>query len=147
MQLHEIRVKSKRKGRKRIGRGNASGRGTYAGKGMKGQKSRAGYSRQPGFEGGQTTLIKQTPKLRGYKKSRKRRVQVVNIKDLDKNFKDKDIIDKKTLLEKGLLKSRRGGVKLLGTGETKKAFTVKLDSASKSAMQKIKKAGGKVVSS
>lgn len=148
MQIHELKAKTKRKRKIRVGRGNSSGHGTYSGRGIKGQKSRSGYSRKPGFEGGETSLIAQTPKLRGKGKNiRKELKRIINIRELDKSFKDKEIVNLKSLLKKGLIKSRREVVKILGEGEIKKSLKIDSISISKEAAKKIEKAGGKVIKS
>lgn len=137
MQLHNLSLKLKKKSRKRIGRGGK--KGTYSGRGIKGQKARSGKGPRAGFAGGDTTLLKRLPKKRGVvgkvkirrgsKLSRfKNKPVVLNLKDIDKKFKDKEVISPKTLLEKGLIdkiNKRIPKVKILGEGESKKNFVFK----------------------
>jgi len=122
MQIHQIKPKHKLKKKKRVGRGGK--RGTYSGKGIKGQKSRAGRKMVPVIR----ELIKKYPKLRGYRaQNRAKDVAVVNLKDLDKNFKDSEIVNPKALLEKKLIrriKGRTPKVKILGKGELSKKLII-----------------------
>lgn len=134
--------KGARHRKNRIGRGNGSN-GTYSGRGMNGQNSRSGGKRRPGFEGGQTTFIQRMPKLKGFKNPNGKVYQVVNVSDLEV-FKDGDTVDKKALLEKNLVGKKTGLVKILGNGELKKKLKVNVDAVSKSAEEKITKAGGSV---
>lgn len=139
-----IKLKSNqgaRTAKKRLGRGNGSGLGTYSGKGMKGQNARSGGNRRPGFEGGQTPFIQRMPKLKGFKNPNKEEMQVVNVKDLEM-FNAGDTVDRDALILKGLVAKKNLPVKILGDGELTKKLTVKVDSVSKSAEEKIKKAGG-----
>lgn len=143
MQIHELKIKSK-KARKRVGRGGK--RGTYSGRGMKGQKARSGGNVDPLFEGGRTTIIDKFKKVRGFKSINPKK-NVVNLDTLEKKFKDGDIVDKKTLLEAGVVqKSKAGnGIKILGSGSIKKKITIDKEiSVSESAKKAIEKAGGKV---
>ena len=135
MPLIELSSKVKRQTKKRVGRGNASGHGTYSGKGQKGQTSRSGGRRRPGFEGGQTPFAKKMPKLRGFKNPNTIDYRPINVGELETTFegqKDIELTDKKRPF------------KLLGTGGVTKALNIKVDKASKSAIEKIEKAGGKV---
>ena len=122
MQIHQIKPKHKLKKKKRVGRGGK--RGTYSGKGIKGQKSRAGRKMVPVIR----ELIKKYPKLRAYRaQNRAKDVAVVNLKDLDKNFKDSEIVNPKALLEKKLIrriKGRTPKVKILGKGELSKKLII-----------------------
>ena len=142
MQLHQITSTTKQKNRKRIGRGGK--RGTYSGRGLKGQKSRAGAGIRPAYR----DILKQLPKKRGYKfKSIQIKPAVVNLIDIDENFKDNEIISPQTLLDRGLISKYKGRlpeVKILGDGETKKKFTVKNCLASENVKKKIEKAGGTI---
>lgn len=144
MKLHELKPKkgSKHK-RKKVGRGLGSGHGTYSTRGIKGQKARSGSKRKPSFEGGRTSLLRQVPKKRGFK-SIYEKPEIVNIFNLEKRFKNGDNIDKKELLKAGLISSEEKKVKILGDGEIKKKLKVTADLFSKSAEEKIKKAGGEV---
>lgn len=129
--------------KKRVGRGHGSGHGKTSGKGHKGQKSRTGLDIRPHFEGGQTPIVRRVPKI-GFKNIFKESYDVVNIKDLVRKFKGGDIVDLEVLKEKGIIKGKNIKVKLLGEGEIDFPLTVKVHAASKSAIEKIEKAGGKV---
>ena len=129
-----------RKNAKRVGRGESSGLGKTSGRGHKGQKARSGGSVRPGFEGGQMPLYRRLPK-RGFKNYFKTEYEVVNVKDLDV-FDAGTVVDAALLAEKGLIRSAASLVKLLADGEVTKALTIKLDRASKQAIDKISKAGG-----
>lgn len=146
MQLHDLKLK-KRKQKKRIGRGGK--RGTYSGRGVKGQKARSGGNIRPGFEGGQTPLWRRIQKTGGFRGLRLASL-VVNVEVLNENFKNGDVVDIKTLQEKKLIgKIKRGKkgvqkVKILGDGKLDKKLTIKECEVSKSAREKILKAGGKI---
>ena len=143
MQLHELRSPSGSKQKtKRKGRGRSSGLGKTSGRGQKGQKARAGYKLRPGFEGGQMPLVRRIPK-RGFTNIFKKQYVVINIDDLSSRFEDGEEVTPEKLKEKGLLKSYKDGIKILGRGEIDKRLTVKAHSYSKNALEKIKAAGGK----
>ncbi len=142
MKLNEIaKIKGWRKNAKRVGRGPGSGHGKTSCKGQKGQTSRAGRATKPGFEGGQTPLIKRIPK-RGFTSYPKTVYQVVNLDRLN-TLQDNTEIDLKAMIEKGWIK--HGPVKILGKGELTKNVSVQANAFSKSAVDKIEKAGGKAV--
>ena len=126
--------------RKRVGRGPGSGTGSQSGKGHKGQKSRSGYKSKAWNEGGQMPLARRLPK-RGFTNIFKKEIQIVNVGSLSKI--DQDVIDKDILLKNKILNSRRLPFKILGNGDIDKAVTVKANAFSKSAIEKIEKAGGK----
>lgn len=142
MKLSELKPKkgSKRKAKK-VGRGLGSGRGAFSTRGVKGQRARSGSTKKPGFEGGRTPLISQIPKKRGFKSIFKK-PEIVNLTDLAKIFKDGDNVGKKELFEAGLLDNTKLKIKILGNGEIDKKLVVEADYFSKSAEDKIKKAGG-----
>lgn len=125
----------------RRGRGHGSGNGKTAGKGHKGQKARSGAPR-PGFEGGQMPLFRRIPK-RGFTCRNSREIVAINVSDLDR-FDDGAEVTVASMIENGLIKNPRDGVKLLGNGEISKKLTVKVDAASKAAIAKVEAAGGKV---
>lgn len=125
-----------------VGRGVGSGRGKTSGRGNKGQGSRAGRHFRPGFEGGQMMLFRRLPK-RGFTSRSKDIYQIVNVSDLDR-FSKGDVISPDNLFEEGLIRNKDGFVKLLGDGEVKKTFTVKVHKASGSAVKKIQDASGTV---
>lgn len=133
--------KGSKKNKKRVGRGNASGHGVTAGRGDNGQKSRSGYSRRFGFEGGQTPLIKRIPK-RGFNNPFRKEYEIINVYQLN-NFKKKNI-KLKDLRESGLISRNAELIKILGDGEIDKAINIEAHKFSKSAKEKIEKAGGKV---
>lgn len=143
MQLHQIKPIHKSKGGKIIGRGGK--KGTYSGRGIKGQKSRAGRKLKPVIR----ELIKKYPKLRGYKfKAAKEYKTILNLRILEKKFKEGEKINPKVLLEAKLIckiKNRIPEVKILGVGEIKKKFTFENLRFSNVAKEKIEKAGGKIL--
>lgn len=141
MKIHELTVERKTN-KKRLGRGIGSGRGKTAGRGTKGQNSRSGGGVPIGFEGGQTKLAQRLPKVRGFKAQNPTIYQVVNIKDLARAKSAK--IDLPALHTAGLVRKANRPVKLLSLGDTDKKLTVAVQAASKSAVAKIEKAGGKV---
>jgi len=129
--------KGSMKKRKRVGRGNSSGHGTYSGKGLKGQKSRAGVSGLKRL--GMKQVLLKTPKKRGFTSS-KPKDQVVNLIDINKNFKDNDVITPKILLGKGLIDNIKLDVKILGKGDLKlkdlKFLGVKMSDSVKKKLEK-----------
>lgn len=128
---------------KRVGRGHGSGHGKTSCRGHKGQKAREGLDIRPFFEGGQTPIIRRVPK-RGFRNPFKVEYVVVNVKDLAKRFQNGETVDPETLNAKGLVKGKNKLIKLLGDGEINISLTVKVHAASRSAIEKIEKAGGKV---
>jgi len=140
MQLHELRPNNQNKKKKpRVGRGGK--RGTYSGKGVKGQKSRAGRRIRPA----ERDFIQRLPKLRGHKNMPKRPpARAINLKDLEK-FSG-EIVNPKSLYKFKFIKKPKGRVKILSKGEVKRALIIQGLEISKSAREKIEKAGGKVVS-
>jgi len=131
-----------RKNRKRVGRGIGSGSGKTAGKGSKGHKSRTGEGSRPGFEGGQMPIQRRLPK-RGFTNVFRKKIAVINISDLSK-FESGSVVDEISLVNVGLVKGKRDGIKLLGKGEIAYPLTIKLSSISKGAGEKIKAAGGTI---
>ena len=145
MNLHNLKPNPGAKHRKkRLGCGESSGKGKTCGKGHKGQKSRSGASIRPGFEGGQMPLIRQLPK-RGFNNAQfKTEYAIVNVGVLEERFEEGDVINETALRDRGLVKGRWAGVKILGVGELKKKFSVEADKVSDSAREKIEKAGGSI---
>lgn len=143
MQQHDLSSGKGRKKSKRVGRGNASGHGTFSGKGCKGQNARSGGGVRPGFEGGQTPLSSRIPKLKGFKNRFKKKYQLVNIVDLQ-SFKKDEKIDIALLFKEGIVQRKDVPIKLLANGEVKVSLNCVVAKASKSVIQKIEKAGGKV---
>ena len=125
----------------RVGRGIGSKLGKTAGKGNKGQKSRKGYSRRPGFEGGQMPLHRRIPK-RGFHNPSGREFAVVNVGRLNA-FRAGEDVTPASLRSRGLVRSEGEAVKILGDGELKVGLTVRAHAFSKSAQEKISRAGGK----
>ncbi len=123
----------------RRGRGHGSGNGKTAGKGHKGQKARSGAPR-PGFEGGQMPLYRRIPK-RGFKNRNSKEIVAINLSVLE-NFDNDAVVDVNALIEAGIVKNPRDGVKILGNGELTKKLTVKADAFSASAKEKIEALGG-----
>ena len=124
----------------RRGRGHGSGNGKTAGKGHKGQKARSGAPR-PGFEGGQMPLYRRLPK-RGFKCRNSKEIVAINIAALER-FENGSTVSVETLVEAGIVKNTRDGVKILGNGEFTKKLTVQADAFSASAKEKIEALGGK----
>ena len=141
MKLNELRSpKGARKKKKIVGRGPGSGHGKTACKGHKGQLARSGGSTTPGFEGGQMPLQRIIPK-RGFKSLNKITYQVVNLGIIDKYFNAGELVTPESLKEKGIIK-HASDVKILCDGELQKALVIKANKFSKSAVEKIKQAGG-----
>ena len=142
MRLHELKaVEGATKARKRRGRGQGTGLGTTGGRGMNGQNSRSGGGVRLGFEGGQMPLYRRIPK-RGFNNRFAKEYAEVNVADLNR-FEDGTVVDFDLMLQSGLVKQVKDGVKVLGNGELEKKLTVKAEKFSKSAAEKIEKAGGK----
>ncbi|MEI8106002.1 MAG: 50S ribosomal protein L15 [Actinomycetes bacterium] len=152
LNLSNLQPAQPRKDRKRIGRGMGSGTGRYSGRGIKGQKSRSGsHMMRTGFEGGQMPLAMRLPKLRGNTSRDAMPVgpfrtytQPVNIRDLDL-FEVGDTVTPETLKAKGLIRSIRKDVKLLGIGELTKKLTITVHGASATAREKVEAAGGTLI--
>ena len=143
MKLHELTPApgSKTK-RVRVGRGLGSGLGKTSGKGHKGQNARAGGGVRPGFEGGQMPLYRRLPKRGFYNKFGKDYAEV-NVEQLNR-FDNDAVVDPVALIEMGILKNVRDGVRILGNGQLEKSLTVKANGFTKTAEEKILAAGGKV---
>ena len=124
----------------RRGRGHGSGNGKTAGKGHKGQKARSGAPR-PGFEGGQMPLYRRIPK-RGFTNRNTKEIIGINLDALEV-FENDTVVTVETLVEAGIVKNPRDGVKILGNGELTKKLTVKANAFSASAAAKIEALGGK----
>ena len=143
MKLHELApAPGSRKVRTRVGRGIGSGLGKTAGRGHKGQNSRSGGGTRPGFEGGQMPLYRRLPKRGFYNKFGKEYAEV-NVSELNR-FEEGTVVDPVALIEAGVLKNVRDGVRILGNGEITKSLTVIANGFTKSAEEKIIAAGGKV---
>jgi large subunit ribosomal protein L15 len=144
MKLTDLRpAKGAKSARKRVGRGEGSGLGKTSGKGNKGLKARSGGGTKPGYEGGQMPLQRRLPK-RGFVNVFRKETAVVNVEELNR-FEAGSLVDAGALRREGLVKGDcPGGVKLLGNGEVTRKLTVKVDRASKTAVEKIVAAGGTV---
>ena len=125
----------------RRGRGHGSGNGKTAGKGHKGQKARSGAKR-PGFEGGQMPLYRRIPK-RGFTCPSHKEIVGINVSVLER-FDDGAVVDVDTLIESGVVRNPKDGVKILGNGEITKKLTVKANAFSAAAKEKIEAIGGTV---
>ena len=142
MKLHELSpAAGSTKEVKRIGRGHGSGNGKTAGKGHKGQNARSGGGVRIGFEGGQMPLTRRIPK-RGFNNIFATEYAIVNVSDLNK-FAEDTVVDEELLKAAGLIKKSYAGVKVLGDGELTTKLTVEAAKFTKSAVEKIEKAGGK----
>jgi len=140
MKLNSLKpVKGSIKNRKRIGRGHGSGSGKSAGRGDKGAGQRSGFKKRSWFEGGQMSIARRLP-MRGFTNIFKKDFQIVNIDKIA--FLDLKQIDAQILKEKGLIRSALKPVKILGNGELNKKIHITATVFSKSAKQKIEKAGG-----
>ena len=143
MGLHKVMspVPGSVKKPKRKGKGLGSGSGKTAGRGHKGQKSRSGGTKPPGFEGGQTKLVRRIPK-RGFHNIFGVEYGIVNLKDMN-IFEDGSSVGPEELKQAGLVRKNREYIKILGEGEIKKALTVTAHAFSASAKEKIEAAGGR----
>ncbi len=140
MNLSNLRPpKGQQHKKRRIGQGMGSGRGKYAGRGAKGAKSISGYSKMRGFEGGQMPLHRRLPK-RGFTNIFHKDYTIVNVSTLDQL--EGEAFTPETLLAAGVIKKLNAGLKILGDGELTRKISVKAHVFSKSALDKIQKAGG-----
>ena len=145
MKLHDVNKgvhKNKRK--RRVGRGIGSGWGKTAGRGHKGQGQLAGWTSHPAFEGGQMPLVRRVPK-RGFNNQWARSVAAVNVGSIDARFEAGAAVTPESLKACGLVKGRYDLLKVLGNGELTKKLVISAHAFSKSAMEKIEKAGGQRV--
>lgn len=140
MKLHELKpAEGSRQVRNRVGRGTSSGNGKTAGRGQKGQKARGKV--RLGFEGGQMPLFRRMPK-RGFKNINRKEYAIVNLETLNK-FEDGAEVTPALLVESGIIKDEKDGIKVLGNGTLKKQLTVKASKFSASAKEAIESKGGK----
>ncbi|GGA04670.1 50S ribosomal protein L15 [Paenibacillus marchantiophytorum] len=141
MKLHELSSAiGSRKARKRVGRGTSSGMGKTSTRGHKGQNARSGGGVRPGFEGGQNPLYRRLPK-RGFTNRFRTEYAIVNLEDLN-NFAAGTEVTPEVLLETGIVKAPKDGIKILGNGEITVKLTVKANKFSQSAIEKIQAVGG-----
>lgn len=139
MKFHELKTTTKSgKGKSRVGRGISAGQGKTAGRGTKGYGSRTGSTRKPGFEGGQTELMRRLPKLRGFK-SKHIKPELITLRDLSKI---KGTVDNFSAYDAGLISSPHVMVKLISNGKVTAKHVVKLQLATKSAAEAVTAAGG-----
>jgi large subunit ribosomal protein L15 len=139
--LHPAKGSTHKK--KRLGRGPGTGLGKTAGRGEKGQKSRSGYSSKVGFEGGQMPLHRRLPK-RGFTNIFKKQWIEVSLEALEKHFAKDDEITPEVMHHRGIIKKAQHDIVVLGNGEVSKALKVSAHRFTKSAREKIEKAGGSV---
>lgn len=143
MKLHELHpAEGSRHVRNRVGRGSSSGNGKTSGRGQKGQKSRSGGGVRLGFEGGQTPLFRRLPK-RGFTNINRKDYAIINL-DVLNRFEEGTEVTPTTLIEAGIVKDEKSGIKVLGNGELTKKLTVKAAKFSASAQSAIEAAGGSV---
>lgn len=143
MKLHELQpAEGSRKVRNRVGRGTSSGNGKTSGRGQKGQKSRSGGGVRLGFEGGQTPLFQTLPK-RGFTNINRKEYAVVNLETLNR-FEDGTEVSPALLVETGVIKDEKSGIKVLGNGTIERKLTVKANKFSQAAKEAIEAAGGSV---
>ncbi|CAG7647370.1 50S ribosomal protein L15 [Paenibacillus solanacearum] len=142
MKLHELTsAPGSRTSRKRVGRGIGSGMGKTATRGHKGQNARSGGGVRPGFEGGQNPLYRRLPK-RGFNNRFRTEYATINVEELNK-FAAGTEVTPEVLLEAGIVKNPKDGIKILGNGEITVGLNVKANKFSQSAVEKIQAAGGK----
>ena len=143
MKLHELQpVEGSRKERNRVGRGIGSGNGKTSGRGQKGQKARSGGGVRPGFEGGQNPLFRRIPK-RGFNNVNRKEYAVVNLGTLNR-FEDGQEVTAAVLVEAGIVKNEKDGIKVLANGKLERKLTVKANKFSQAAKEAIEAAGGTV---
>ncbi|KAF1301687.1 MULTISPECIES: 50S ribosomal protein L15 [Enterococcus] len=143
MKLHELKpAEGSRQVRNRVGRGTSSGNGKTSGRGQKGQKARSGGGVRLGFEGGQTPLFRRLPK-RGFTNVNRKDYAVVNLDALNR-FEDGAEVTPVALVEAGIVKNEKAGIKVLANGELTKKLTVKAAKFSKAAEEAIVAAGGSI---
>ncbi|OXS73866.1 50S ribosomal protein L15 [Domibacillus enclensis] len=143
MKLHELKpAAGSRKERNRVGRGTGSGNGKTSGKGHKGQNARSGGGVRLGFEGGQTPLFRRLPK-RGFTNVNRKEYAVVNIDTLNR-FEEGTEVTPELLIESGIVKSEKAGIKILANGNVEKKLTVKAHKFSAAAKEAIEAAGGTI---
>jgi len=141
MKLHELKpAEGSRKERKRLGRGIGSGQGKTAGKGHKGQNARSGGGVRLGFEAGQTPLFRRLPK-RGFTNISRKEFAIVNL-DVLNQFEEGTEVTPELLIETGVVKNEKAGIKILAKGNVEKKLTVKAHKFSSTAKEAIEAVGG-----
>ena len=148
--MAEIRLKAPKGAakKKRIrGRGQGSGRGVRCGRGDKGQNARSGGGVRPGFEGGQMPLYRRIAR-RGFSNSPfKKEYAIVNVGQLENKYVNGDVVNNESLIEKGLIRKKRLGVKILGEGDISKKLKIDVAKMSQTAITKITNCGGEIIGS
>lgn len=145
MDLGSLKSDDSKKSTKRVGRGHGSGYGKTSGRGQKGQKARS--SVRVGFQGGQNPLYRRLPHLRGISNKAhnigifRTEKTIVNVKELQR-FEEHTEVTPELLLQRGIIKKLKDGLKILGDGDLERALTVRAHDFSASARQKIEDAGG-----
>ncbi|NCU18109.1 50S ribosomal protein L15 [Pallidibacillus pasinlerensis] len=141
MKLHELKLnEGARKSRKRVGRGTGSGHGKTSTRGHKGQNARSGGGVRPGFEGGQMPLFQRLPK-RGFTNINRKEFAIVNLDTLNR-FEDGTEVTPELLIETGIVRKEKSGIKILANGKLEKKLTVKAHKFSAAAKEAIEAAGG-----
>ncbi|MCU9594050.1 50S ribosomal protein L15 [Caldibacillus thermolactis] len=141
MKLHELKLNDgARKNRKRVGRGTSSGHGKTSTRGQKGQNARSGGGVRPGFEGGQMPLFQRLPK-RGFTNINRKEYAIVNLSTLNR-FEDGTEVTPELLIETGVVRNEKSGIKILANGKLEKKLTVKAHKFSAAAKEAIEAAGG-----
>lgn len=143
MRLENLPKSKETKVNKRVGRGPGSGMGKTSTRGENGQKSRSGASISAWFQGGQTPLYRRIPKRGFNNKMFRHEYSTINLSDLNKFFKDGDVVTPEILKERGIIKKELEGIKVLATGKLEKKLTIKAHRFSSKAVTKIEDAGGK----
>lgn len=142
--LSELKApENSRHSKKRVGRGQGSGWGKTAGRGGKGQKARTGNMHFEGFEGGQMPMQRRFPKF-GFLNPFRREWAEINVATLERCFDNGDAVDPEALVNHGIIKDLKGGVKILGDGKLTKSFKLSVHRVSESARVAIEKAGGSI---
>ena len=138
IKTHDLQPNQGAKKKKiRRGRGDASGYGSFSGRGCKGQNARSGGGVRNGFEGGQTPLIRQMPKRKGFKPLDKTEYTVINLSVLDESFQENEIVSPETLLQKKIVRKKNLPIKILGNGSLEKKLAFENVTFSKAAQKKI----------
>jgi large subunit ribosomal protein L15 len=141
VKLHELKLNDgARKNRKRVGRGTSSGHGKTSTRGQKGQNARSGGGVRPGFEGGQMPLFQRLPK-RGFTNINRKEYAIVNLSTLNR-FEDGTEVTPELLIETGVVRNEKSGIKILANGKLEKKLTVKAHKFSAAAKEAIEAAGG-----
>ena len=143
MKLENLPKSKETKVNKRVGRGPGSGMGKTSTRGENGQKSRSGASISAWFQGGQTPLYRRVPKRGFNNKNFRVEYATINLSDLNKFFKDGDVVTPEILKERGIVKKHLAGIKVLANGSLEKKLTIKAERFSSKAVTKIEEAGGK----